>query len=297
MKKLTVILAAFTLLLGILTSAQVAQAATRYADCFSASGSLSFSKTEYVVEILNYCMFDDEIPLGARAMYRVDFGFGGSCASTNTGNLLMSSFGPTVRIRVACLNPGTYRPQIVFQSFADGSSNFDYLSNFSIVAPSPTPSPKPTPTPSRSPSQAPLVVPTQEPAPVVPAIPTPGDDWSAWEDDEPYGLYSRGGKGRLCVKFPDGDEDNECIDGNHWSYLTCYGSAKGLKLQVLKNGKWKDLTGRFTKKDGCDGYGYDWTVDVHAKEKTSGTQKYRIINPAQAGFKQNITRLTVTYRK
>lgn len=268
--------------------------AAGYADCFTASGRVGYSQTEYVLDIRNNCQFGTDIPLGTTAIY--SFTIGSGFCGQREGTLFLSGFGPTERIDLSCLRPGYYTPQLTIRSFKDGSSNFITLSSLQVVAPTPTPSPTPRPTPSRTP----LPLPTSPSSPSPTSTPTPNPSLPPLSDGEtddeaPYGLYSRGGSGETCVVFPKGDEDDECIDGSHWAYRTCYASAKGARFEVRRNGKWRPVKGKFVRNDGCDGFGYTWTVDVHVKEKKQGTRQYRIVNPAQAGFKRNVTRMRVTF--
>lgn len=285
-------LAAGSLLAAGIALAPSAQAAG-YADCFTASGRVGYSQTEYVLEIRNNCQFGYDIPLGTTAFY--SFTIGGGFCGQEDGTLFLSGFGPTERIDLSCLRPGYYTPQLTIRSFNDGSSNFITLSSFQVVAASPTPTPTPRPTPSRTPLPLPTSPSTPPPSKTpTPLPPLPPLDSGNDDDEAPYGLYSRGGSGETCVVFPNGDEDDECVDGSHWGYRTCYASAKGARLEVLRDGKWRPVQGRFARNDGCDGFGYTWTVDVHVKEKRQGTRQYRIVNPAQAGFKRNVTRMRVT---
>lgn len=140
-----------SLLVISLSPVAPAHAAGGYADCFSARGNLSFDQRTYTIDIQNSCQFTPGIPLGKNVLYSIDLGWGGSCANTS-GNAGVTSFGPSVTLNASCLKPGSYRPQIHFRSFEDSSSNFVYLSNFTIApqAASPTPSRSPSPTPSPS---------------------------------------------------------------------------------------------------------------------------------------------------
>jgi len=291
MKKFLGACLSMVVIAGSLLVANDAQAFGNFADCFSASGSVNSARTEYTIDIDNSCQFSRDTPFGIYGSYRVELGGSGYCGS-DSGRLWLSSFGPTLRFDLDCLSPGSYRPQVTFSSFSDGSSNYEYLSSFTISAPSPSPTPKPTPTPTPKPTLQPVPTPTP-----TASTSTPETTSTPWTFDEPYGVYSRGGIGRTCIKFPEGDEDNECVPGNHWSYLTCYASAKSLKMQVLTNSGWKNVKGKFSRNDGCDGGAYPWTVNVHVKERTEGTKKYRVVNPAQKGFRKNVTRLTVIYKR
>lgn len=129
-------------------------AAAGYADCFTASGNLNYDGSAYSIDIRGTCgpVGTSDDAFGQRVLYQVS---GAGFCGSKSGTLFVGSFGESLRISTSCLDPGTYRPEIKFSSFADSSYNFVYLSSFTIrepepsptyVRPSPTPRPTPTPT-------------------------------------------------------------------------------------------------------------------------------------------------------
>lgn len=137
-----------------------------YANCFDATGSLSFDGSSYNVDIRNRCfpVSTSDTSFGQRASYSFSMGIGGFCGS-RSGTLFVSSLGERFDVSTACLSPGRYRPELRLRSFSDGSSNSIYLSTIQIREPDvrPTPTPRPTPTQSQKPNTPP---PIPAPAPV-----------------------------------------------------------------------------------------------------------------------------------
>ena len=144
-----------------------------YANCFDATGSLSFDGRSYSLDIRNRCfpISTSDPAFGQRVSYSFSMGFGGSCAS-RSGTLFVSSLGERLDVSTTCLSPGSYRPELRFSSFSDGSSNSVYLSTIQIREPEvrPTPTPRPTPTQTQQPITPP---PISAPAPTQTPVPAP----------------------------------------------------------------------------------------------------------------------------
>lgn len=166
---------------ALVTSAAIIGAppshASGYADCMSATGSLSYDGTTYSVRINDRCgpISSRDEAFGKRVDYDFSMGYSAYCAS-ESGTLPVGSLGTSFRVSTSCLRPGSYQPRVNFSSFADSSYNTQYLSTIYIREPEPeptysrpTPKPTPTPTPTRTPA------PVSTPRPVEsPSLTAPG---------------------------------------------------------------------------------------------------------------------------
>jgi len=157
-------------LLAIVATTSIAMApaasARGAADCFDASGNLSFDGKTYTVDIRNRCFPNQEY--GQSVTFRFSLLSGLSCGS-QSGTLFVSSLGQTLRVSTTCLTPGTYRPDLTLTGFAPTSYKTIYFPSFQVRAPEPSPTPSiPTPTPTPT---IPRPSPTQ--APVTPVAPVP----------------------------------------------------------------------------------------------------------------------------
>lgn len=176
-RPITIQFVAFAMLLATGGALAVVNApasqARGYADCYSASGSLGFGGDSYEVRIRDACgpIGSSDEAFGQRVLYELSLGFGGYCAS-RSGSLSVGSFGTSFRVSTSCLSPGSYRPELRFSSFSDGSTNFVYLSTIRISEPDPEPTfSRPTPTPTPRPT---LVPPRPTPTMPAPSSQAPG---------------------------------------------------------------------------------------------------------------------------
>ena len=167
----TILVSAIVWPLAIVTSPQVT--AQGFANCFDATGALSFDTRSYKVDIRNRCfpVSTSDPAFGTRVEYYFSMGTAGFCGS-RSGTLFVSSLGESLNVDTTCLSPGIYRPELRLSSFRDGSSKSIYFSpiQFREVEIRPTPTPRPTPTQTQQPITPP---PISAPAPTQTPIPAP----------------------------------------------------------------------------------------------------------------------------